>query len=379
MSSLQINFNVSNINKELPFGLIGDMKTNEITLKTKKLVSDSNNYNEYIQKFYNHTKLMTYKLPLIQTENNLKKKKINSNGYLTRTNSIITNRLSEDFRNINHTYLTPVKSLNGENIKNLKNLHSHSNSVVKKLNFRVQSNTDLSELAKRDEYLDVFTEGKCNKSNNMFLTDVFSKLKMIENSSNLVTNPIFRFNSNKTQKLSVIQQISENYFNIGCLDLEYDEKEIFHRNEFYKNLIKEKLFYGEENKTRTKILERVFNAGSNKETSLLLHPIEIEFRNLENNSEIKNFKFVLPFELLPIFHFFDIENFKYVLLSSLRFSQNLDHVVINEEDFFSSAKILLEKQNNSKSVSVDYFMKGIENIYKFMWITSINKFELEIT
>jgi len=372
--SSQLSYDFNPPKKILPFEYGKDIKSHAIILQTKKLVGNTQNYNQYIQNFYNHTRLITYKLPLIQTQNNFNSGKLSSNSFPSETNTCIKNRYSMDSDNINNSFLTPVKSLEGEKLKNLKNPTSHG----KKLNFKSQSKFEFSEFSKRYYNEDGQSDKEYNHSNNMFLTDVVSKFTNLDLSPHTISNSTLKLSSLNRKKVSGIQQLSEIFFNFSSLELIYDDREIFSKKDYFRNYIKRNLFYGEINKNRTEILKTFFNPGRTKEISLILHSIEITFKNMENNSQIKNFTFTLPFELIHPFYVFDLEKFKYVLLSSLRFSQNFDNVKINEEEFFIYVKDLLDKQSESHNKVEDYFKKGLEKIFKFVWITSKTKFEVEI-
>lgn len=346
----------------LPFDYDGSHNINDIALRTKKLVSNSNDYNEFIHKFYNHTKLLTFKLPMIKTDRNINKKNIESSEFFNKNNSSALDKINDINydRNDNHSGNTTLKYLNVEKIKNLKKF---------KLNFRSDSIfTELNGLSAKDYK---FENTSLKFNNNMFITnDNYTKLKIINSNINI-------FGCNKNKNISEIQQLSGLYFNFEETGLVYDHTDIFEKKETYKNFINDNLLYGEENSNRTSILEKTFNQGNNKEITFNLHSIKIKFTNL--NTDINNyFTCELPFELITTFYNFSLDNFKLLLISSIKFNTNYDEAIIDDNDLFSTAKILNQNLKSNQTDLPDYFKKGIENVYRFNWITSNQKFQVEI-
>jgi hypothetical protein len=209
---------------------------------------------------------------------------------------------------------------------------------------------------KKNRYLDITTEGD-SKSN--IFKDRRVKLTMGLNSPRN-DNPISIFFA---QSEVLINDLS--YY-----DKEYKYNEIYRKDDYYVNMLTSKLeeLKNQKNEAKVAVLEKDLQG----KCHLSLTSLEIKFVNLTETA--KPIFVRLPFALLPVFYFVNIETFKMLLITILRFT----------DDTYSSIELDINQIYNAlitwHAYNTEYNTIKFDNnnIYKFHWMTNKCIFDVYI-
>jgi hypothetical protein len=201
------------------------------------------------------------------------------------------------------------------------------------------------------------TNKKLNFFNSISDFSIIPKRELISSESlnNLLDNSMNPINIFNTQ--------AEVFHDNSYFDKEYSHMKIHRKDDYYYNMIRSKIEYFKtnDNQNSTTVLHRTYNKS--------IYPVELVLSSLEirfiNTTDIKasSISFYLPFALLPINYFVDIEIFKLVLMAILRFKSDLFNEIAVQDDQISSILSTWGEYevdssslgNNSSNVNVNKF------------------------
>ena len=118
-------------------------------------------------------------------------------------------------------------------------------------------------------------------------------------------------------------------------------------------------------------LNKIFRPKTKYEMELTFKSIQIEFN--QSNSNI-SFSVFLPFSLIPLFYFYDIETFKFILTVVIKFDSSLLNVEVNYDILYALLKKLPESQIELQKLINE---KNVTS-YKFDWITNLYTYDVVI-
>jgi hypothetical protein len=146
----------------------------------------------------------------------------------------------------------------------------------------------------------------------------------------------------------------------------YENNTIFNF-ENYNKVIKKKIEELKLNKNQnlTFYLNKNF-----KNISLYLHSMSIEFINKTDKS-VENIQFSLPFALLPVFYYSNIETFKLILAAIIRFDDELKKIIIKDDNMYYLLNTLKEFEEHEIELPK-------HKHYKFDWITNNYIYEVHV-
>ena len=377
---------------------------------------------------------------------NLNETSDNSNDIFKLIKRLCVN--NKDYNNYKHEYTKTTQNItfkkpeievypiikNDQFIPISRRIFQSNSKTIKKINFNeLEQNKTSSTIFFNKEKKD--NKNKIFNQNNKDLRT----LLLTENSSRNECNKTFRpksalnlANNNKTfskkptlkglEKIKILRDIL--FFDESYLDLNYDESEIFYKVNNYNEYVHSRISYfqKEKNKNFTNILKKDYfnyegignyNSGfyvtkeNEMKINITLKSMKIEFVNLTNKNK-KNTIFNIPFSILPIFYYKNLENLKYLLIACFNFNENFDKIQFDDEGIYHllevcpdfSIKITHNNNNNDinrvnskKEAKISkvktqkqpkYQKYNIENIkeiknvsnylnkydiYKFIWIT----------
>ena len=164
------------------------------------------------------------------------------------------------------------------------------------------------------------------------LKDDFNSVSVSSNNVNIEKDFIENFFENKiNNKISIYDILKSNNENIINKKIEKI------KNEKITNLT-------------TKLEKNLIFQNENK-AIIQLKSIIIIFEEIDDNNESKNLKkneIILPFDLIPLFYFKNIEYFKEILISLIKFDDNFDKISIDEEEIYSIIKNEENIETNEK-------------------------------
>jgi hypothetical protein len=170
------------------------------------------------------------------------------------------------------------------------------------------------------------------------------------------SNPINLFNTQ-----------AEIFYDISYFDKEYDYSKIYRKDNYYLDMIKKKVEYFKNNSNlnHTTVLNKTFRKfQGNTNIEITFNSLEIRFINT-NDLISRHISFYLPFALLPIYYFVDIETFKLLLMSILKFKNDSYTDVFIQDDLISEILSTWSEYDTDK-----YIEFNNSNINKFNWLTS---------
>ena len=375
--------------------------SNDMFKLIKKLCVNNRDYNNYKNEYTLTTQNITFKKPEIEVY------------------PIIKN---DQYIPINRRtfYLNSVRNKKKNDL--LQNKTDFSNFFNKEK----EENNDINNAPKLNLHNLLITENSSSSNNNNQNDKNKKRTFRPKTAFNLYNNNL-KTNSNKPtlkglEKIKILRDIL--FYDESYLNLNYDESEIFYKINYYNEYIHNRISYfnNEKNKNYTNILkkdyfnyERIGKKNSNfyvtKENemkiNITLKSMKIEFVNLTNKNK-KNSIFNIPFSILPIFYYKNLENLKYLLIACFNFNENFDKIQFDDEGIYHllevcpdfSIKITHNNNNNDinrvnskKEAKISkvktqkqpkYQKYNIENIkeiknvsnylnkydiYKFIWIT----------
>jgi len=112
-------------------------------------------------------------------------------------------------------------------------------------------------------------------------------------------------------------------------------------------------------------LEKNFSFGNENKAIVQLKSIIIIFEEIDNNNnENKNLKkneIILPFDLIPLFYYKNIEFFKEILISLIKFNDNFDTISIDEKEIYSIIKNEEINENSNEKEKINETKETEEN------------------
>ena len=131
-------------------------------------------------------------------------------------------------------------------------------------------------------------------------------------------------------------------------NLQYDESEIFNKSEYYSKIIENKLLEIKFSKIEnlTTLLDSKFEDVNGNKIQLSLTSMKLLFTPL--NSEGHSVCITLPFAYLFLYYYKDMEFFKNILLSSIKFDNNYENVFFKEDEIYEYLR-LVENQKQSST------------------------------
>ena len=155
----------------------------------------------------------------------------------------------------------------------------------------------------------------------------------------------------------------ELFMNEHYKGLHYEEKDIYNnRDKDIINLISNKIeyFMQNENENQTTFFMKDIRS-KNLNISLKLSSIKITFNEINDKGEKINkspfYSFMLPFNLLPIFYYKGIDNFKLILSKILIFSNDYNRLSLNESALYE----FLQNQNKIPTNPRELFLNTDDN------------------
>jgi hypothetical protein len=192
----------------------------------------------------------------------------------------------------------------------------------------------------------------------------------------------FKFNTTRNSNpISVFYTQSDIFCDLSYIGLTYDFDKMYKKDDYYINMLRDKVeeFRGTRNENLTTNLERRYTGegtGTNPmlDKVITMYSLEIKFNNISIDSaeSPKELCIYLPFALLPIYYYVDIETFKLLLMSVLRFNDEFTEVTMDESSLYS----ILNSWNEYKTDAT--ITLSHSNIQKFYWLTSKCIFEVFI-
>ena len=299
--------------------------SNDMFKLIKKLCVNNKDYNEYKNEYTLTTQNITFKKPEIEVYPIIK-----NDQYIP------INRRTFYLNSLRNTKKNDLKQ-NKTDFSSFFNKEKEENNNVPKLN--------LQNL--------LITENSSSSNNNNNRNDKNNKKRTFRpktafNLSNNMKNNLNKPTLKGFEKIKILRDIF--FYDESYLNLNYDESEIFYKVNYYNEYIHSRISYFqvEKNKNYTNILkkdyfnyERIGKNNSNfyvtkeNETkiNLTLKSMKIEFVNLTNKN-IKNSIFNIPFSILPIFYYKNLENLKYLLIACFNFNENFDKIQFEEEGIY---------------------------------------------
>jgi hypothetical protein len=378
--------------------------SNEIFKLIKRLCVNNKDYNSYKHEYIQTTQDITFKKPEIESYPIIK-----NDQYIP-----INRRIKSGYNNKNRNL-----RLNYFNKSNITNTNNDSeNQEIKNINNKI----NLSNL------LITNNNNKNNKT--------FSRPKSAFNTINLNKFNLQKPSLKGQEKINILRDIL--FYDQSYLNLNYDESEIFYKINYYNEFVHNKIlfFQKEKNKNLTSFLKKDYfnyepigNFNSNfyksKENemkiNMTLKSMKIEFVNLTNKNK-KNIIFNIPFSILPIFYYKNLDNLKFLLIACFNFNEEFDKIEFDDEGIYhlldvcpefsykvtkknnnnenenfikktdsKKEKNFIEKVKTHKHPKQEKYkienikeIKNISNylnqydIYKFIWITPKNNFKVII-
>ena len=172
-------------------------------------------------------------------------------------------------------------------------------------------------------------------------------LRNIKNDSKLL-----KYNKSCDFYLKIDYDESENkYFNEPDYDtLKYNESQIFGKKKLYEDIIRKKIIELQSiyNKNLTTQKEKIYKYGLGKiKMCLTLDSLKIKINNIknENSPSIEKgdkcvFQYTLPFALLPLFYFKDVDTFLMILSKLIIYNESNETFEIVKKDDEIIANIL---------------------------------------
>jgi hypothetical protein len=189
----------------------------------------------------------------------------------------------------------------------------------------------------------------------------FSTLPRKELVSSMSFNKILNTTMNP---INIFNTQAEIFHDHSYFDKEYLHNKIYGNTEYYLDIIRKKIEYYKINinQNQTTTLHKSYNKSAYP-VDVTLYSLEIKFINT-TDLNTQPISFYLPYSLLPIYYFVDIETFKLVLMTILKFNDDHTNVTMREDLICDIVSIWSEYDIDCKLNS------NSQNIYKFNWLTS---------
>jgi hypothetical protein len=352
------------IDPYLPFKYKKEYNLSDILRNTKKLVKNSNKYNNFLGKYQNQTQTISFKLPEVSSYPVYKNEELISltkRGFdhskdiwfekeqdcgMTIFSPNTTTKFNTGVHNSKSSSLTNFEFL--QKSKQNKPGHKHTQSAISYFNSNTTRKTGSIE-----SYL--------QKSGNNFKALTFMDM----------SSDFFQFGNQGRDKDTIEEfERRENLF--------YDESEIFNKSSYiFENMINSKIEYFKMNKNEnfTDVFTKRFHQDMPNEMLLTVNAIIVEFKNITEFYK-KPVKFQIPFSLLPIFYFKNCDEIKMILLSIIQFYESsFCHMNIIEDNLYN---VLKNSSQFSTEESWSFRPGSIHNIYKFNWLTPKCIFEVSV-
>jgi hypothetical protein len=306
---------------------------NTILKQLKKVILNNKKYNGYMTNYTFLTQMSTFKLPEINVYPVLKNKNLIS---LTKKNFDISN---ESTTFLQHKELKEEDKNNNNNIE-------HNEALSK---------TQTTQFTAKTQQL--YKQYRRNMKNHNS-----DKLTLVHhnniNSSNM-------HNNNRLDIFKMVDITSNSQSNIN-----YNQEYITQRDSF-KDLLKEKILELASGiiDNDTTNMTKIFNQNSDEQINLSLTSFQIIMKNITNEKESKTF--YLPFSIIPVFYYTNIEVLKYFLSKIIKFKNN--EMIVDfqcfKEEIKNCEQIILKYEDLSKT---------LPNEIKFDWIVDETVYEFNV-
>jgi hypothetical protein len=362
----------TNIEEYLPFKYDDFYNVNDILKNTKMKVQNSEEYNDFLNKYTEKVQIISFKLPEVTTYPITKNKELIPISKHNYDVSYELDNKTNPERNIQSGNQTksrfPRIGISKKNLIKIE-IPQKRGSI-----FSSSSNEDLKNLASPREEM---PKSKFALTPNHSTKNFFNKSLPALNSPR---------NIHIAEIPSELEYLIDHQ---NTLKLSYTASNIFNRLEFYLQLMQEKIEYfkNKKNENLSCNLSKKIHQNSPKEIVITLNSVRIEFRNLTDKSKLP-MHFYFPLAFLPIFYYNDIEVFKIFLVNIVRFNERYDSVTIDEESIYDLLNNMREFQNFDsddyfnedpyQSSRNYFFKKNNYNIFNFYWITPKYAFEVSI-
>ena len=309
---------------------------------TKDVVQRNNNYNEYILKRNNS--LFLKQLPLLTKK--------------SRIQSLILSKpkIKEIEKDI--VYQSTKNTVQKDDKKERKILSfrdclSPLNSI-RNIKIRSKKLPPLCPLFNNEGLLkpsfispkQVFFKNILNSINNdIFPYNFQNSLEIKKSSSKIFENQKFKvpkLRYNKSCDFRLNFNINEHFNEAEYSELKYDETLIYGQQKFYQEIIKKKLIELQtvSNKNLTVHKEKVYEFGLHrKKIYLYLDSLKIRLNEIKDESnynievyEKPSLEYNLPFSLLPLFYYTNVESFLLLLTSLIIWNEETKTFSMSEKD-----------------------------------------------
>jgi hypothetical protein len=362
----------TNIEEYLPFKYDDFYNVNDILKNTKMKIQNSEEYNDFLQKYTEKVQIISFKLPEVTTYPITKNKElipISKHNYDVAYELDDKANLGRNIQSGNQTKSRfPRIGISKKNLIKIE-LPQRRGSM-----FNSSSSEDLKNLASPREEI---------PKSKFALTPNHSTKNFFNNFLPALNSPR---NVNLAEAPSELEFLIDNQ---NTLKLSYTTSNIFNRFEIYLQLMQEKIEYfkNKKNENLSCNLSKKIHQNSHKEIMMTLNSVRIELKNHTDKSKLP-MHFYFPLAFLPIFYYNDIEVFKIFLVNIVRFNDRYDSVSIDEQSIYDLLNDMREFQNfdsddyfneDPYQSSRNYFFKKNNfNIFNFYWVTPKYAFEVSI-
>jgi competence protein ComGC len=191
------------------------------------------------------------------------------------------------------------------------------------------------------------------------------------------------FNKYNNNPISIFYTQSDIFNDLNYSNLVYDFNKIYKKGEdYYVKMIKDRLeeFKSNRNENFTSLLERRYMVVEKEsigykepiERVITMYSLEIKFNDITNTDSTPVYTY-LPFALLPLYYYVDIETFKLLLMAILKFNESFTEITIDENALYEILNSWRDYETDKEAVTL-----SSSNLHRFYWLTNKCIFEVYI-